>query len=209
MTTTVAGEVRRLVGVEATGVLGSGMDASPISRLMFYLGCVESVCKFGIPREFTNYHEWDKLSYNALRALLRTAAICTPELLMEHNLFVPSTDLVPVGYDNEFYDLKDERIRAAVSDKFCMAGRDVTVICIMAFRPAWLENNYVIPMKRAPAMIEEREGKKKRKKREKTTQKVQVVKPMPVFEEYSSTSSVPPQPVNLVRKDPPRSKGCC
>ena len=65
--------------------------------------------------------------------------------MVDLHLFVVSSNLVPPGSTNEFYQITDDRIGVHVNSEVVIGGRVVKVLKIMACTEAWIYKFFINP----------------------------------------------------------------
>ena len=63
------------------------------------------------------------------------------------SLFIESSDLVPIGAENEFYDINDEIIGVKVNSEVEIEGKMIKVLKVMVYKKPWIETYYTQPLK--------------------------------------------------------------
>ena len=74
-----------------------------------------------------------------------------PKLMQDSSLFIESSDLVPIGAENEFYDINDVTIGVKVNSEVEIEGKMVKVLKVMAYKKPWIETYYTEPLKELKA----------------------------------------------------------
>ena len=132
------------------------MDVKPIGRLvtipdnrlaklMYYLDCVCSVIQYDEASRLTDYERYYLLSSEEEATVLELVALFNPKIMVDLHLFVVSSNLVPSGMTNEFYQITDDRIGVHVNSEVVIGGRVVKVLKIMACTEAWIYKYFINP----------------------------------------------------------------
>lgn len=137
--------VRHQYGIRATGTTATIPD-NPMARLMYYLKSVDILVDFGIPDDLCDYRNYYNLSFDEENQVLMLATILTPDLFVKKGVMINEPRLCPDA-NNEFYEISDVQHAIAVTEEFTIAGKQVHTLRIMAFKMAWIENNYINPIK--------------------------------------------------------------
>lgn len=137
--------VRHQYGIRATGTTTTIPD-NPMARLMYYLNSVNTLVDFGIPNDLCDYRYYYNLSFDEENQVLMLAGLLSPDLFINKGIMINEPRLCPDA-NNEFYEISDIQQAIAITEEFTIAGRQVHTLRIMAFKMAWLENNYINPMK--------------------------------------------------------------
>jgi len=162
------------VGVSVT------VGSDPISRLSYFLDCVDACLPNLIPGDLIQYERSMYFDLDDRAAIVELALTLSPDLLLENVFF-----LVPLGHPslngrvNEFFEIQEAtRTISAMSSLrgiVVVDGRDVTVNKVLFCTEEWYGRFYINPLKDARHMLE---------------------RSQPVYQQigYSSTSYYPPQP---------------
>ena len=66
--------------------------------------------------------------------------------MVDLSLFIVSSNLVPNGKPNEFYQITDDKIRVHVNSEVVIGGRVIKVLKIMACTEDWINRYYFNPV---------------------------------------------------------------
>ncbi|KAK8835751.1 hypothetical protein M9Y10_040570 [Tritrichomonas musculus] len=138
------GAKQRQLGIKATGTTVSIPNA-PMAKLMYYLNTVDSLTDFGIPSHLKDYSSYSNLSFDEENQVLCLAVLLSPDMFTEKGIMINDPRLCPDA-NNEFYEISDVRTAVAITQEFIIRGKKVHTLKIMAFKTAWIENNYFYPM---------------------------------------------------------------
>ena len=123
-----------------------------IARLMYYLKCVSSVLKNNGLSQYTNYNKYYNLSSKEKNEVIQLANIFNPIILIKAKVFIPKEDL---DMDNRFFKITDESLNFHAIEQIVIGGITTKVLKIMFFKFSWLNNNYLLPLKRLTQREEE------------------------------------------------------
>ncbi|KAK8837357.1 hypothetical protein M9Y10_036790 [Tritrichomonas musculus] len=138
------------LGQDALNIRATGSTANvpnhPMARLMYYLRTVNSLIDFDIPYDLRDYSNYDSLSFDEENQVLMLSTLLSPDLFIEKGIMINEPRLCP-NCNNEFYEISAIQSRVAVTQEFVVGGKRVRTLEIMAFKPIWLESNYIAPIK--------------------------------------------------------------
>ena len=124
---------------------------NPIAKLMYYFNCICSCVEADNDdtiRRLRNYQYYSSLSSQEEAQLLILCLALSPDKLIGSILF-PATDDEEFtgGCDNEFFELSAVNTRVLVSESLLIGGQQKKVRKIMKFKKAWIENNFINPLR--------------------------------------------------------------
>ena len=138
---------RTQIQIKKTGVTVTVPD-DPIGRLMYYLNCVCSCVdadgdlSIGRLRDYKNYV---RLSNEEKAQLLALCLALSPDKLVG-SIFFPVDELEGTS-SNEFYELSAVNTKLVVAESLLIGGQQKKVQSIMMFEKAWLEKNFLNPLR--------------------------------------------------------------
>ena len=118
-----------------------------IARLMYYLSCVDTVISYDELDLLSDYENYDLLNAEQKELLLKLVEILHREIFIKAGIFIIDENLIPDGFNNEFYQITDQRIGIHINQEIMIGGRYVTVLKIMACNVTWLNKYYYTPIK--------------------------------------------------------------
>ncbi|KAK3584338.1 hypothetical protein CHS0354_017508 [Potamilus streckersoni] len=117
------------------------------AKLMYYLNCMCTVVDLDDTapnlqrlRDFQNYY----LTLDDLERLITMCLFLPPEIFINNCIF--QEDALCGDSNNKFYEITQVKHRFLVSGNVVIGGQNRQVNKIMAFKLAWLNNNYYIPL---------------------------------------------------------------
>ena len=136
---------RTEIGIKKFGTTVT-VPNSPIAKMSYYFNCVctciEADEDYEI-RRLKNYHNYSSLTDEEEAKLFVMCLALSPDKLIGA-IFIPSED---IDSSNEFFELSAVSTRMVVTDSLMVGGQRKRVRKIMMFKKAWLERNYLEPMK--------------------------------------------------------------
>ena len=117
-----------------------------IARLMYYLSCVDTVIRHDDTDKFSDYEHYYRLTKADEDILLGLIVIFNPKIFINAGIFIVDQKLIPYGFDNEFYQITDQKIGIHVNQEVIIGGKSVKVLKIMACNTAWLNRYYINPI---------------------------------------------------------------
>lgn len=99
-----------------------------VSRLQYYLSCVDSVCEFGVPPELKD-HRNPRFNSKLLGPLIEVSLMLDPQLMVRAGVFIQDES----KSTNEFYNINTRVTSALATDTFIVGGRQVRKKKIMTF----------------------------------------------------------------------------
>ena len=134
-----------------------------LAKLMYYLQCVFTVIESDAETRYTNYNNYYLLSKLEEQTVLGLVSTFNPTLMIELNLFKIEPDFVPIGKENEFYDISDEKFEGKIKSEVTIAEAPRKVLKVMACKQSWINKYYEEPLKEFenPTKIEEKKEEKK------------------------------------------------
>lgn len=115
------------------------------AKLMYYLNCVNTVISFGLPKNITDYENYQKLTLDDKNYILMIAEVMKPSLFEEHKIFIDDYSLVQSGHRNSFYDISYKKVALAATKDFVIAGKRVQTLSIMCYYYEWKKLYYNEP----------------------------------------------------------------
>jgi hypothetical protein len=143
---------RNEVGIEATGQVTTVPD-NDVAHLMYYLKCLCDAIECDDDpniRRFTNYRNWESLSFEEQKLLVALCEKWNPGALK--NVFVHNDELCGDS-DNEFYTISQVKDRIVASESIVIAGRERHVSQIMTYTMRWMRRNYYDPIQQFKARL--------------------------------------------------------
>ena len=131
--------------IEATGS-ETLVPNNDLAKLMYYLSCVFAVIQYNEDNKFSDYKHYYNLSKEDEKTVIGLALLLNPKLFLDAHIFVLEPNLVPYGYNNEFYKITDQRIGVHINEEIIIAGKAVRVLKIMACEKKWLNSNFYDPI---------------------------------------------------------------
>ena len=132
------------------GIINDGNEVkvpkNKLAKLMYYLDCVFSILDCPGLDFYRNYKNYHNLTTRQTNEVLVMCARFEPSLMKNYHLFIQDKDLLPMGFGNQFYDIKDNRVPYSVRRNVLIGGRDFKVLQVMACNQAWIDENYNEPM---------------------------------------------------------------
>lgn len=118
-----------------------------IAKIMYYIDCVCTVIDYndGDIQRYRNYSNWANMSDEEDRLIFILALALSPDEL-ENKVFFNSPQLCPDA-NNEFYEIGQVRNQIMVVQSIVIGGQQRRVKKIMAYKAAWMQNNYYQPMR--------------------------------------------------------------
>ena len=117
-----------------------------IARLMYYLSCVDTVINYG-EDILSDYENYDLLTPTQKEVLVKLVEMFAPPFFIKAGVFILDQNLLPGNFNNEFYQITDQRIGIHINQEIMIGGRTVRVLKIMACNTAWLNKYYYTPLK--------------------------------------------------------------
>ena len=134
------------LGIKLTGEKTTIPD-NPLAKLMYYLHCVFKVIQYeGDFKKYTDYYYYYLLSTDEEKKVILLAALFNPEVMIKASLFINEPVLIRPGFNNEFFELSNNKIGIHVNSEVVIGGVSRKVLNIMAYRETWLDYNYYEPM---------------------------------------------------------------
>jgi len=120
---------------------------TPIAKIMYYIECVCTVIDYNDRdiQRYRNYSNWANMSDEEDRLIFILALALSPDEL-ENKAFFNKPELCP-GANNQFYEIGQVRNQFLVVQSIIIGGRQRQVKKIMAYKQAWITNNYYEPMR--------------------------------------------------------------
>ena len=117
-----------------------------LARLMYYLNCISAVIQYDEQNKLIDYQRYYDLNKEEENAVYALAIVLNPKIFIDAKVLVINPNLVPQGYNNEFYRITDDRVGFHVNEEIVIGERVVRVLKIMACSSSWLEKYYFKPM---------------------------------------------------------------
>ena len=118
---------------------------NPYAKLLYYLNCVATVIDFH-DRDFLDCQNYDKLPYEILDKVYKTAKEFHPKLFIDAKVFIVNPDIIPQGFGNQFFEINDETIGVHVNERILIGKVEVKVLNVMACKYNWLNKFYFTPI---------------------------------------------------------------
>ena len=116
-----------------------------LAKLMYYLACVFKVIQYDENPRLTDFQNYYLLSNEEEQTVLGLVALFNPKVMVDLSLFIVSSNLVPNGKPNEFYQITDDKIKVHVNSEVVIGGRVIKVLKIMACTETWIDRYYIQP----------------------------------------------------------------
>ena len=158
-----------------------------VAKLMYYLSCVDTVINYNEIDRLTDYENYDLLSVDSMAELFKLVLLFNPKIFIETGIFILDEYLLPYGFDNQFYQITDERIGIHVNNEIMIGGRTVQVLKVMACNQRWLDRNYFRPWNNLLDLTEKYQ-------RYKTSFYIPPPPPKPIYTPRPRTFYTPPKP---------------
>ena len=117
------------------------------AKLMYYLKCVFTIIHSEIGKRYTNYNNYYLISKFEEQTILNLVYRFNAKLMMDFNLFRIEPDFVPIGKENEFYDISDIRFVGKIKSEIKINGGSRKVLKIMSCTESWINKYYEEPLK--------------------------------------------------------------
>ena len=119
-----------------------------ISKLMYYLNCVNMVIQVNIYHKFIDYLNFDNISKEDEEIILNLALKYKPKILIDNGVFILNQNLLQGSSSNEFYQLNDQRIETKVNPDIVVEGNQIFVSQVMACDYGWISTYYHEPIEK-------------------------------------------------------------
>ena len=119
-----------------------------LARLMYYLNCISAVIQYDEQNKLIDYQRYYDLNKEEENAVYALAIVLNPKIFIDAKVVVINPNLVPEGYNNEFYRITDDRVGFHVNEEIVIGERVVRVLKIMACNVSWLNTYYYEPLER-------------------------------------------------------------
>ena len=129
---------------------------------MYYLNCVATVIEHYDPI-LTDYQNYDELTGEELVAVYAIATKLSPDIFLNHKIFIINQDLLINSWDNQFYEITDETIGIHADEEIVIGGKVVKVLKVMACNNNWLSENYYKPISQIDKLVEDIKNENYRK----------------------------------------------
>ena len=138
-----------------------------LAKLMYYLKCVFTIIEADTEKRYTNYKNYYLLSKLEEQSVLGLVSTFNPTLMLELNLFKIEPDFVPIGKENEFYDISDEKFESKIQSEVTIAEVHRKILKVMICKQSWINKYYEEPLKEYenPTKTEEKKEEKKETKK--------------------------------------------
>ena len=112
-----------------------------IARLMYYLSCVDTVINYG-EDILSDYENYDLLTPTQKEVLVKLVEMFAPPFFIKAGVFILDQNLLPGNFNNEFYQITDQRIGIHINQEIMIGGRTVRVIRIInSYEESYNEDN--------------------------------------------------------------------
>lgn len=118
----------------------------PMARLMYYLNCVNSLIDFGIPSKLREYDSRFSISFDDENTVLKLSFLLKPSIFVQYGVMINDPSLC-INSNNTIYKITDINCTFAVTKDFAIAGKQVHVSHVMAFKSIWKDKIYDEPMR--------------------------------------------------------------
>ena len=119
-----------------------------ISKLMYYLNCVNIVIQANIYHKYIDYLNYKNISKEDEEMILKLAQKYKPKILVDNGIFILNQNLLQGNSSNEFYQLNDQRIGTKVNPDIVIEGNQIFVLQVMACNYGWISTYYHEPIER-------------------------------------------------------------
>ncbi len=137
---------RNQIGIKKTGTTVT-VPSSPVAKLMYYFDCVcccvEAEEDYET-RRLRNYDNYQRLTSEEEAKLLVLCLALSPDKLIGA-IFIPCENIP--GKNNQFLELSSVKTQMVVTDSLLIGGQRKKVQKIMMFEKAWVQRNYLEPLK--------------------------------------------------------------
>ena len=119
-----------------------------ISKLMYYLNCVNIVIQANIYHKYIDYLNSKNILKEDEKIILKLAQKYNPKILIDNGIFILNQNLLQGNSSNEFYQLNDQRIETKVNPDIVIEGNLIFVSQVMARNYGWISTYYHEPIER-------------------------------------------------------------
>ena len=115
-----------------------------LAKLMYYLDCVIKLVDFDLEKRYYNYNNYYLITKEEEQTILKMLSLFNPSIMENLSLFVVNPSLIPVGKENEFYDINNNFMK--IQSQVYISGRTLRVKGFMACNRAWIGKYYYTPI---------------------------------------------------------------
>ena len=153
---------RQQLQLEQVGSI-TQVDNNILARLMYYLNSVCSVVDdFGslAPNmgRLIDYDRYFLLTDFEIGQVFRLCIMFRPELLIDKCFF--EDEEMCGNCNNEFYEITRVNRRMLIEENFIVGDQQVHISKVMFYKPAWMLQNYWLPMAQVIASLDDSDEKK-------------------------------------------------
>ena len=92
-----------------------------LAKLMYYLDCVIKLVDFDLEKRYYNYNNYYLITKEEEQTILKMLSLFNPSIMENLSLFVVNPSLIPVGKENEFYDINNNFMK--IQSQVYISGR--------------------------------------------------------------------------------------
>jgi hypothetical protein len=123
------------------------VDENPVSRIMYYMGCVRRLTTLDIPQRFVDFDHPEQLSGEEVVALFLLATQLSPNALIEVGLVhIDQRGEICRDSQNRFFKVTDTQVAAFANSEVVIGAQRVNVVQIMFCLPKWIDDYYDTPI---------------------------------------------------------------
>jgi len=128
---------------ESSGII---VPKDKLAKLMYYLQCVFSILDCPGFEYYTDYTHYRSLTTRQINEVLLMAQRFHPNTMISSNLFLVDSQLISMGFGNQFYNANDRRLPYPINSSVLIGGKSFKVLQVMAVTRGWLNENFYEPM---------------------------------------------------------------
>lgn len=118
-----------------------------LAKLMYYISCATSVIQYDLDDRIINYKNYDSLSADQEKLVVKLAKILEPDILIKYSVFLVGDKYLTIdAADNEFFEVTNNQFGLHISSEIMVAGVARRIKKIMVCRKRWIRENYYEPM---------------------------------------------------------------
>ena len=114
---------------------------------MYYLECINTVVDLGKEERYTNYNNYFLLTSLERKTVFSMVSMFNPKIMTELNIFKIEPDFVPIGKENEFFDINNKIFEEKIKSEVKIEAFNVKVLKAMVCKQSWIDKYYEEPMK--------------------------------------------------------------